>query len=80
MVYADIYSSPPNNMKTKKRQATDFIWSKNTYRLDQVIEKPGNLVLYSLQEDEPNSAFAREELMHIPDDVKVPPEWVSMWT
>ena len=41
------------------KQATDFICSKNTYRLDQVIKEQ---VLYYLQ-DGPNKAFVREELI-----------------
>ena len=35
----------------QKRWTTDLIWSKNTYRLDRIIEDPGNRVLYYLQED-----------------------------
>ena len=61
-----------------KRQATDFIWSKNTYRLDQTLQEPGNCVLYSLQ-DGPDRAFVREELMHISEDTQVPLDWVSEW-
>ena len=51
----------------QKRQATDFIWSKNTYRLDRIVQEPGNRVLNYLQ-DGPNRAFVREELMHISED------------
>ena len=61
-----------------KRRATDFIWSKNTYRLDQTLQEPGNCVLYSLQ-DGPDRAFVREELMHISEDTQVPLDWVSEW-
>ena len=62
----------------QKRQATDFISSKNTYRLDQIVQEPGNPVLYYLQ-DGPNRAFVREELMHISEDIQVPPDWVILW-
>ena len=62
----------------QKRRATHFIWSKNIYRLDRVIEEPGNCVLYWLQ-DGPDRAFVYRELMHIPEDTKVPLEWVSNW-
>ena len=62
----------------QKRQATDFIWSKNMYRLDRIVQEPGNRVLYYLQ-DGPNRAFVREELMHISEDTQVPPDWVSEW-
>ena len=61
-----------------KRQATDLIWSKNTYRLDRTVQEPGNRVLYYLQ-DGPDRAFVHEELMHIPENTQVPPDWVSEW-
>ena len=60
----------------QNRQITDFIWSKNTYRLDQIVQEPGNRVLYYLQ-DGPDRTFVREKLMRIPEDTRVPPEWVS---
>ena len=41
-------------------------------------KEPGNHVLYCLQ-DRRDRAFVHEELMHISDDMKVPPEWVSKW-
>ena len=66
-----------NNMKTKRR-ATDLIWSKNTYRLDRIVQDPGNRVLYYLH-DGPGRAFVREELMHVSEDSQVPPDWVSEW-
>ena len=62
----------------QKRRTTDLIWSKNTYRLDRIVEDPGNRVLYYLQ-DGPDRAFVREELMHVSEDTQVPPEWVSEW-
>ena len=62
----------------KKRRATDFIWSKNTYRLDQNMQEPGNRVLYYLQGG-PDRAFVHEELMHVSEDTRVPPDWVSEW-
>ena len=31
-----------------KRQATDLIWSKNTYRLDRIVQEPSNHALYYL--------------------------------
>ena len=56
----------------QKRQAADFIWSKNG-----IVEEPVNRVLYYLQ-GEPDTAFASEEL-HISEDTQVLPEWVSKW-
>ena len=65
-------------METKKKRATDFIWSKNTYRLDRIVQDPGNCVLYYLQ-DGPVRAFVRKELMDVSEDTQVPPDWVSEW-
>ena len=48
----------------QKRRATNLIWSKNTYRLDQIVQDPGNRVLYYSQ-DGPDRAFLSEELMHV---------------
>ena len=56
-----------------KRRATDFIWSKNTYRLDRIVQKPGNHVLYYLQ-DGPDRAFVCEELIHVSEDDQGPPD------
>ena len=60
------------------RRATGFTWSKNTYRLDRTVQEPGNRVLYYLQNG-PDKAFVNAELMRIPEDTQVPPEWVSTW-
>ena len=60
----------------QKRQATDLVWSKNTYRLDRIVQEPGNRVLYYLK-DRPDRTFVREKLMNISEDTQVPPDWVS---
>ena len=60
-------------MEIKKRRVTDFIWSKNTYRLDAIVQEPGNRILYYLQ-DGSDRAFVREELMHVSEDTQVPPD------
>ena len=72
----DTFINLLNNMETKKRGATDLIWSKNTYRLDRIVQDPGNRVLYYLQ-DGPDRAFIREELMHVSEDTQEPLDWVS---
>ena len=58
-------------------QATDLIWIKNKYRLDQIVHVPGNCVLYYLQ-DGPDRAFVCEELMHIPEHTKVPSDFCNL--
>ena len=45
------------------------------YRLDRIAQEPGSRVLYYLQ-DGSDRAFVREELVHVPEDTQVPPEWV----
>ena len=65
-LYRYLYQ-PGEQHGDQKRRATDFIWSKNTYRLDRIVQEPGNRVLYYLQ-DGPNRAFVREELMRISED------------
>ena len=62
----------------QKRWSIDFIWSKNTYRSDRTMKEPGNCVLYYLP-DGPNRAFVPEELLHIPEDIQLLPEWINKW-
>ena len=61
-----------------KRWTTGLTWCKNTYRLDQIVQDPGNRVLYYLQ-DGSDRACVHEELMHVSKDTQVPPDWVSEW-
>ena len=76
-LYRYLYQ-PGKQHGDQKRRATDFTWSKNTYRLDRIVQEAGNRVLYYLQ-DRPNSAFVRGELMHISQDTQVSPDWASEW-
>ena len=62
----------------QKRLATEFIWSKNTYQLDRIVQKPGNRILYYLQ-DGIDRSFVLEELIHFSEDTQVPLDWVSEW-
>ena len=56
-------------------RATDRIWSKGTYRLREIIEDSGNRMMYYLA-DGPERAFVSEELMLIPEDTELPPDYV----
>ena len=60
------------------RRATDRIWSKETYRLREIAEYPGNRVMYYLLNG-PERAFVSEELMIIPEDTELPPDHVQEW-
>ena len=59
-------------------RATDRIWSKETYRLREIAENSGNCVMYYLT-DGPERAFISEELMLIPEDTELPPDYVQEW-
>ena len=58
-------------------RATDRIWSKASNRLREVVESPGNRVMYCLA-DGPERAFVSEELMLIPEDTELPPDYVQV--
>ena len=70
--------NPGEENDDQKRRATDNIWSRKTFRLDRIVQDPGQRVLYYLADD-PKRAFVREELMQIPEGTEVPPEWVKKW-
>ena len=56
----------------------DRVWSKVSYRLGEITENPGNRVMYYLA-DGPERAFVWEELMLIPEDTELPPDYVQEW-
>ena len=69
---------------------TDRIWSNGTYRLREIVENPGNHVMYYLTDGStgpgtPHSKmglielFVSEELMLIPEDTELPPDYVQEW-
>ena len=69
---------PGEEHDDQRRRATDRIWSKASYRLREVVESPGNHVMYYLA-DGPEQAFVLEELMLIPEDTELPPDYVQEW-
>ena len=76
-LYRYLYQ-PGKQHGDQKRRATDLIWSKNTYRLNRIVQDPGNCVLYYLQ-DGPDRAFVLEELIHVSEDTQVLQDCVSEW-
>ena len=62
-------------MTKKDGQQTSF-GVKNSYRLDRIVQEPGNRVMYYLQNG-PDRVFVHEELMNVSEDIEVPPEWVN---
>ena len=69
---------PGEEHDDQRRRATDRIWSKRTYRLREIVENPGNRVMYYLR-DRPERAFVSEELMLISEDTELPPDNVQEW-
>ena len=76
----------------QRLRATDRMWSKGTYRLKEIVENTGNRVMYYLADGvakRPRSsgpmvpalwrAFVSEELMLIPEDTELPPDYIQEW-
>ena len=77
---------PGEEHDDQQGRATDRIWSKGTYRLREIAENPGNRVMYYLRDGPdsalapiPQRAFVSEELMLIPEDTELPPDYVQEW-
>ena len=69
---------PSEEHDDQRHIATDRVWSKGTYRLKKVVEDSGNHAMYYLS-DGPERAFVSEELMLIPEDTELPPDYVQEW-
>ena len=69
---------PSEEHNDQWRRATGRIWSKGTYRLIEIVKSPGNRVIYYLL-DRPERAFVSEELILIPEDTELPPDYVQEW-
>ena len=67
---------PSEEHDDQQHRATDRIWSKASYKLREVVESPGNCVMYYFA-DGPERAFVSEELMLIPEDTELPPDYVQ---
>ena len=55
-----------------------WIGSKKTYRPREIVQEPGNRVMCYLK-DGPERVFVKEELMLIPEDTELPPDYVQKW-
>ena len=69
---------PGEEHNDQQCRATDRVWSKGTYRLREIMENPGNHVMY-YHRDGPERAFVSEELMLIPEDTELPPDYIQEW-
>ena len=65
----------PGELEGGRRRATDPVWSLEVHRLGRSVTKPGEPVLYYLQ-DGPPLCFVREELLVVPPDTQLPPDGV----
>ena len=76
------YLNKPGELEEdNRRRATDMIWSWDTYRIDRIVDNPGQSVLYYLAHsagdtEGPQKAFVRGELQEVPEEVELPPDWV----
>ena len=70
------YLYQPGELEGGRRRATDPVWSLRVYRLGRSVTKPGEPVLYYLQ-DGPARGFVREELLVVPPDTQLPPTQVG---
>ena len=69
---------PGEEHDDQRCRATDRVWSKGTYRLREIVEDAGNQVMYYML-DGPERAFVSDELMLIPEDTDLPPDYVQEW-
>ena len=69
---------PSEEHDDQRRRATNRVWSKGTYRLREIVENPGNRVMYYLLNG-PERAFVSEELMLVLEDTELPPDYVQEW-
>ena len=66
-LYRCLYLSGEQHGDRNKR-VTDLNWSKNTFRLNWIMQEPGNWAM----KDDPERAFVNVELMLVPEDTQLP--------
>ena len=69
---------PGEEHKNQCKREMDRTWSKKTYRLREIVKDPGNRVMYHLCSGS-DRVFVKEELMLIPEDTELPPDYVQKW-
>ena len=58
-----------------RKRATDPIWSLDLYQIGSVIAKPGEPMMYYL-ENGPKRGFVKQELLIVPSNTQLPPDGV----
>ena len=69
---------PREERKDQRKRSMDRIWSEKPYRFSKIVEDSGNGVMCYLS-DGPERAFISEELLLIPEDTELPPDYVQKW-
>ena len=70
--------NPVKNTTTNIKEQRIGYGLKKTYRLREIVEDSGNRVMYYLK-DGSERVFVKEELMLIPEDTELPPDYVQKW-
>jgi hypothetical protein len=73
------YLLEPSDLEGKRRRAGDMNWSSSIYHIRESQIQKNQPVLYWLVDNNrngPERSFVREELLVIPDDTELPPQWV----
>ena len=73
------YLLEPGELEVGGRRAGDLNWSPQIYHIKKLLVQKNQPVLYWLIDNEGNSperSFVREELLVIPHDTELPPQWV----
>ena len=74
-LYRYLYK-PDEQHGDQKGRGTDFTWSKNRYRVGQIVEQTCNRLLYYSQSGL-DRAILHEDLMLIPEDTQIASRSVS---
>ena len=69
---------PGKEHDAQRKSAMDRIWSERTYRLKEIVEDSDNRVMCYLNGG-PERVFVKEELMLIPEDTELPPDYIQKW-
>ena len=69
----------PGELEGGRRRATDCNWSPQIYHVKESLVQKNQPVLYRLEDEDANvtkRSFVREELMVIPHDTELPPNYI----
>ena len=73
------YLLDSSDLEGWRRRAGDMIWSPQVYHIRESLVQKNQPVLYwieNVNSNGPERSFVREELMVIPADTDLPPQWV----